>query len=356
LEVQGTSKYDPWRSSSVKCQVTVVAYETEGHIGVLMGSLQFSVMPNTSITVPMILKNRGIKDDVFIFSVVGIPANWVTTTTPLTRIKAGQSNQIEFNLRVPRSSQAHAGRTPFKILITSQNYAVEKAEVDCILTVATFSQFSGALEPESLQANQPGILTVKNEGNIVDHYSLIFHSPNDQLIFEKITQVPKKEPTPSDPKPELETAYTEITQTESLRIPPGENGVLEFRSRPRTREIVGDEKIYPYATKIQASSHSVREINGQVSAKGFLPRWVVTASVIAILVLCFLVLVPGRGTGEAASATQTASANQTQAAAIGQEDTDGDGLTNNEEAQIGTDPLNPDTDGDGLKDGEEVKT
>ncbi len=36
-------------------------------------------------------------------------------------------------------------------------------------------------------------------------------------------------------------------------------------------------------------------------------------------------------------------------------DLDGDGLLNDEEKRIGTDPLNPDTDGDGLKDGEEVK-
>jgi len=36
-------------------------------------------------------------------------------------------------------------------------------------------------------------------------------------------------------------------------------------------------------------------------------------------------------------------------------DSDGDGLTDDEEAAIGTDPYNPDTDGDGLRDGEEVK-
>jgi hypothetical protein len=35
-------------------------------------------------------------------------------------------------------------------------------------------------------------------------------------------------------------------------------------------------------------------------------------------------------------------------------DADGDGLTNDEEAEIGSDPDNPDTDGDGLIDGEEV--
>lgn len=36
-------------------------------------------------------------------------------------------------------------------------------------------------------------------------------------------------------------------------------------------------------------------------------------------------------------------------------DTDGDGLTNEEEAKAGTDSKNPDTDGDGLSDREEVK-
>lgn len=37
-------------------------------------------------------------------------------------------------------------------------------------------------------------------------------------------------------------------------------------------------------------------------------------------------------------------------------DSDGDGLLDTEEAEIGTDPFNPDTDQDGLSDGEEVKT
>jgi RHS repeat-associated protein len=38
------------------------------------------------------------------------------------------------------------------------------------------------------------------------------------------------------------------------------------------------------------------------------------------------------------------------------DDPDGDGLTDAEEAALGTDPNNPDSDGDGLNDGEEVKT
>ena len=41
---------------------------------------------------------------------------------------------------------------------------------------------------------------------------------------------------------------------------------------------------------------------------------------------------------------------------VGPIDSDNDGLTDAEEAALGTDPLNPDSDGDGLNDGEEVKT
>ncbi len=41
---------------------------------------------------------------------------------------------------------------------------------------------------------------------------------------------------------------------------------------------------------------------------------------------------------------------------FGDNDRDGDGLSDAQEAGLKTDPLNPDTDGDGLKDGEEVKT
>ena len=356
LEVEAVSKIDPWRSASVKCLVTIAAYESEGRIGVLLGSVNFSVVPNTSVTVPMILKNHGINEDSFILSVEGIPTNWVTTTSPLTRVNAGQSEQIQFNIQVPRSPQAHAGRTPFKIVITSQSYAAEKVAVDCIMTVAAFSQFSGKLEPESLQANEIGGLTVQNEGNTVDQYSLIFQNPNNELIFEKAEQLPKKGTRSDDPNPELEIVFTEIVQGENLRVSPGERGLLQFRSRPRNRAIAGNEKIYPYTTQVRSSSETLADFNGQVSAKGLIPVWVVGLSVILVLFICFLAFFPRRGAQEAASATQTAAANQTQAAISGQEDTDGDGLINSEEAQIGTDPLNPDTDGDGLGDGEEVKT
>lgn len=355
LEVQVVSKNRPGHMSNVYCLVTVAAYESDGRIGVLLGSLQFSIIPNASITVPMILKNRGVKEDSFILSVDGIPANWVTTTSPLTRVDASQSKEIEFNIQVPRSSQASAGSTPFKILITSQNYAVEKVEVDCVLTITAFSQFSAVLEPDSLPANQIGKLTVNNEGNTADQFSLAFESQNNGLIFEKAVQTPKKNTKPDDPNPQYETVFTGIAPGETLWVDAGQSGFLWFRSRPKVRAFVGGEKIHPYTARVQSSAKDVAEFRGQVSSKAIIPLWLIIALLLAVMLMGFMVFFPGMGGDKSAVyATQTASANQTQAVNAGQTDSDGDGLVNDTETALGTDSANPDTDGDAMYDGEEV--
>ena len=97
-----------------------------------------------------------------------------------------------------------------------------------------------------------------------------------------------------------------------------------------------------------------------------IPVWILPAilliclaMVMAPLFVVFLGQLPGAGGSPIAQITQTAAAAQTAvaetAAAIGgQQDSDGDGLSNLQEAQLGTNPNVPDTDGDALLDGAEV--
>jgi hypothetical protein len=62
-------------------------------------------------------------------------------------------------------------------------------------------------------------------------------------------------------------------------------------------------------------------------------------------------------TVSASTSTPAASASvQTPTGYNGAADTDGDGLTNDQELKLGTNPKNADTDGDGLTDGEEALT
>ena len=359
LDVHAISQSAPTHSALARSSLTVAAYQSGGRIGVALGSIYFSVTPGSSITIPVLLQNHGLQDDVFQLSIEGLPANWISTNAIFTKLQPSESQEIEFAIYVPHSPEAGVGRTPFKIFLISQDFPDQKAEVECILTVAAFSKFSALLQPEILQAEQSGHLTINNEGNIVDTYTLSFRNPANALIFEKEVPVSKTGTEPGAQK--IQMMYVEIPTDEKIQINPGEQIIYPFRTRLRSRPLVGNEKMYPFIVKVLSTQNMMIELPAVTNEKGFIPPWLATTLAIGALLSCLLFLVPVLVSNNihAINVTRTASFEQTQVAAIqatasSQQDSDGDGLINSDETKFGTDPLKPDTDDDGLLDGQEV--
>jgi hypothetical protein len=319
----------------------------------MLSSIQFSISPGSSITIPVHLQNRGLEEDSFRLTIEGIPAGWISTNSVITQMEPSSIKEIQITIRAPRSAEADAGRTPFKIKFTSQEFPDQVAEVDCILTISAFSQFSAALQPESLQAGQTGNVVISNEGNTVATYSLAIQSPGDLLVFEKPMPVGRAVAQPGQP---VEIAYYEIPLEERFQVSPGESGIYPFQGRLRFRPIIGNEKTYPFIVKTTSNDNKTIELAGEVREAGLVPPWLVATSVIALLSLCLLLLIPINRMRSSALATQTAAFNQTQAALSGQEDSDGDGLLNSHEIVLKTDPFLADTDKDGIADGQEFNT
>ncbi|HET6821228.1 MAG TPA: hypothetical protein VFH34_01200 [Anaerolineales bacterium] len=353
LDVHVISQNDPKRAAVARSTLTVAAYQSKGRIGVLLGAVDFAVTPGTTIEIPILLQNRGDQEDSFRLSVSGLPAHWVSSSPSLTRLDPNTSAEVELTLQVPRSPQAVAGRMPFTIQVASQIFPTQTTSLQCVLTIAAFSQFSASLEPGSLQAGQFAQVSVYNEGNTIDSYSMHFQSRADELIFEKAVQVPRPGPHGTQ---QMGLAYVEIPQGERFQVPPGERGTYSFRARLRSRPILGNEETYPFGVQVRSTTNELTELSGQVSERAYVPFWVLPIGVIASLLFCILFLIPLSGIPTAGGATQTAAVNLTLTASAGTGDLDGDGLTNEREAALGTDPLNPDTDGDRLSDRDEVET
>ena len=357
LDIRAVSQSDPNLVVVAHSFLTVAAYRSEGRISVTIGSIYFSVVPGSSVTIPVLLQNLGLKEDVFQLNIQGIPANWITTNAVATKLEPSGSHEIEFTIRVPRSPQAGVGRMPFNIILVSRDFPDQKAEVECILTVAAFSKFSASLPPGPLAARQPGYLVVSNEGNAEDTYSLSFQSPSGILAFEKEVQVSKK--GSQSGAQQIEMAYIEIPPDEKIRLDPGTQENYAFRTRLKSRPLIGNEKNYPFAVKVLSAENTSVELRGDANEKGIIPPWLATILVIGSLTFCLLLLmIPLNASQQAAFVTETASAEQTQAAlaGAGQQDPDGDGLLTADELKLGTDPFKADTDGDGLSDGDEVNT
>lgn len=354
VEVRAVSRKNPDHFATARSVLTVAAYQSQGRIGVMLGSVHFSASPGSILDIPILLQNRGEEKDTFRLQVRGLPESWVYTNSTLTTLAPNETLEIQLTLRVPRSPQAAAGRNPFTLQVASQLFPTQTADVDCILTIGSFLQFSSSLEPSSLQAGQFGQILVDNEGNTADTYSVYFQSPENQLVFEKAVQVARPGPQPGTQQ--IETGFVEIPQGDRLSVRAGERGTYSFRSRLRSRPILGGEQPYPFTASVRSTSNEAADLTGQVIEKAWIPYWVIGAAVAGMLFLCVLILLPLWNLQNNAAATQTAIVNQTQAALSGGQDTDGDGLTNDREAALGTDPQKADTDGDKLTDGDEVNT
>jgi len=387
LKITATKQNEPSSKVEVEIKLGIAAYESVGRVGVMLSSVQFSTTPGSSLTIPITVMNRGLESDAFRLGIEGIPVSWVSTSTPVTPLNPGEAKEVTMLIRPPASSSSQVGRNKFFVLVASEKSPDQIVKVDCILTVAAYTQFNAELKPKEQESGQPVSVRVKNDGNTQQVFRIRCKSQNGQLVFDFLQPIPPSrspsagqlEPVSASTQPGTPTSYQTQPPTAAageqagdptvLSIPPGESGAFRFTARPRQRVWIGGTTAYPYQVSVKSQQQEAPSLLGQVVSRGIIPIWVLPI----VLILCFAVFISallayrdGVQTGIATqtwvaestqlfAATQTIAANQTAAAAAGQLDTDGDGLTDQYESSIKTDSLNPDTDGDKSWDGVEVQ-
>ncbi len=221
LKIKLANQKDPAVREEVVIRLTIAAFESQGPVGVLMGTVQFAVAPGGSITVPLTVLNRGLVQASFRLGVDGIPVGWVSTATPVASLKPGESREISLVIRPPLSSSSQAGRRKFFIVVLNQTVPDQVVKVECLLTVAAFSQFSAVLEPQEEETGKPVSVTVKNEGNTPQTFHLVCESQKDQLQFEYLEPiVPGQAAEPVSPAQPQASAGPRLADYSVIQIPP----------------------------------------------------------------------------------------------------------------------------------------
>jgi hypothetical protein len=224
-----------------------------------------------------------------------------------------------------------------------------------------FSRFRSQIQPQQLTGAEIGQVSVENQGNTPDNYTINFGDRDGLLAF-----------TPP------------ATQ---LRLLEGQSGTAEFKAALRQPNWVGSPREHPFLAQVLSTAGETQTHGGQFVSQPLVPLWAL--GVLLLVCLCsvgalavFLnlsgsqearttatILAEETGTAVAllstaeaqtATATFLVGANEatlqavTATAAWLEGDDDGDGLQNGRELELGTRPDNEDTDGDGLGDGDEV--
>jgi hypothetical protein len=200
-----------------------------------------------------------LEADVFTLAVDGIPVSWAYASTVSTPLSPGQEQQVSLTIQPPHSLQAGAGQHSFRIQVTSQLAPGQVFEVACSLTIAAFAEFGSGLRPQRVSEGEPARVTIENQGNIQQAYTLTCQSPNDALTFE---------PGPS----------------QELHLQPGEVGLAEFRAWPRNRPFIGGAVTFPFTARVQSADMAVKNHSGEVVSRALIPSWVIPLALVLMLV------------------------------------------------------------------------
>jgi uncharacterized membrane protein len=97
LKISVVSQKNPIIKEEAQLKLTIAAFESQGRVGVLLNSVQFSCAPGETLTIPITVLNRGLDNDSFRLGVEGIPVSWVSTATPVVPLGPGVSKEISFS-------------------------------------------------------------------------------------------------------------------------------------------------------------------------------------------------------------------------------------------------------------------
>ena len=315
-----------------------------GRIVLATDSTVINVAPGGSAVAVVRVSNEGLAEDTAFLTVDGISPEWFSLSDSAIPLLPGEQRDVTVYFQPPLSPASRAGRHTFTVRAVSQADPALVSAIDGQITVSAFSQFSGDLSPRRMDGGQAARMRIFNQGNIQSSYTITLQSQDEAL-----------ELVPSMPGP--------------VRVMPGEVVAVDLAVSPSRPNWLGSPQVIPYTVVVTSSEGEAQAYNAEIVSRALIPVWVLPA----FLVLCLTALCgvgflwnwnQGRLTyatqtadfvlGQAASTTETAVFNQTQAALAGQQDTDGDGVTDAREAELGLNPQSADTDSDRLNDGDEI--
>ena len=309
------------------------------HIQVTTNQSHVIVEAGSFSDIMLTILNRSKFVDHYAVSVEGLPSEWVVLPDKQVKLLPEKQDNLSIRLHPPRLSSSRAGQHRFILRIASVKYANVFTTIPGTLEINPFYQFKASILPRLVNAFEQPVVTINNEGNTTDYYTLTATDNQYALAFE----------LPDEPVP------VEAGQTVDVSI-----GVA-----PRKPTLVGSARVQPFDVTVTGKGQlgSMKQLSAALQVQPPIPRIAIgIAGALGLLScvgltlgLCFALnnLNTTNATNNDATASATARIEQTQ---IADQDSDGDGLSDEVERGMLLDPNSADTDGDGLSDGEEVQS
>ncbi|MBN1250113.1 MAG: protein kinase [Anaerolineae bacterium] len=234
----------------------------EGRVGVVMDTTQLTVAPGERAVTSVILLNQGPIVDHFTITVEGIPPDWVDLP-PVVQLMPGEQQEVALTLHPPRSPQSKAGRYTVTVRVISRDIPSQYVDVRLALTVGTYSQFQSSLQPQKVRAGRPTRVTVRNDGNFPDTFTISGSDRGNELAFEP--------------------------PAARIQVAQGGTSSADLRAKPVKRPFIGGTKSHPFVVNVAPSQGDPQQHAGELVSRGLIPPWVPPLVIGILLIACIAV-------------------------------------------------------------------
>jgi hypothetical protein len=237
-------------------------------------NVALEVDPGAETSCDVRVRNTGMVVDRVTLEVLGEAAGWAEVQPPQLNLLPGTDATAKVVFRPPRSSDVLAGAVDFAVRARSQEDPEGSVVEEGTVTVARFSELVAELRPKTATGRRVARfrLIVSNLGNHALNTEISALDPDDELGFRV--------------KPEVV-----ITR-------PGTSTFIKLRAAPKKRFVRGPDKSLPFQAFVLPEAADPVTADGAVRQRQMMPKWLlpaialVTAAVVALVALWFLVLKP----------------------------------------------------------------
>ena len=241
----------------------------EARVDLSVKDTQWVVDPGRSVAIPVTVLNQGTAAGNFQVALSGIPSGWVTLP-PAMELRPGQRKDVTLSIQPPRAPESRAGSYPVTLSVTGEGSTPPAAGAEITLIVQPFSSFSSRLLPEKIRAGKTARISIENQGNHQQAFTLDFQDRGGELAFQP---------------PQIR-----------VQVKEGQTAGAEFQALPKKRRLTGKEQVHPITVQVRPEKGEPQTLAGEVISRGLIPAWMlpvamlITAAVTALI--CFVLVLP----------------------------------------------------------------
>ncbi|MGH9056621.1 MAG: hypothetical protein ACRDYY_12290 [Acidimicrobiales bacterium] len=248
-----------------------------------------AVEPGQSATCELSLANTGTIVEQFTIMVIGDAGEWTRSEPPVVSLFPGGQQTVTLRFSPPRLHTTPAGEVPFGVKVIPSNEPEESVTEEGVVAVGSFNDVGAELIPRVATGRVTGRqrLAVDSRGNIPLPVAVGAIDAAEGLKFQ--------------------------VRPSKLITSPGEARFVRMRIKPRQHFWKGPPQQKPYKVQVAPEGEKPLVLDGALSQKALLPKWLLPllGIIAALLLLWFLVVKPSVhstavNANKAALATQAA--------------------------------------------------